>query len=268
MKTVFVGDIPYTSSNGISQFWKSDLPIQRSPITWTGRKVKGHQDRDKNYDDLDCWGKANVQADRLAKERMAQVRHQNSPTSTRVKEEGWTVLTNIKLVVRNFESTIILHCTSQEAKEYGSHSVGFSTNSVDLIDWQVFKQVTTYLFTYQQLFITKHSAGILATGKNILQREQRDSNECPQCGTPDEYCDRVLRCDHPKATLTFMTAFAELGLCLQKTTCPAMEAAITDLVLAYKDSTDKDLDDYDNKCDRHNERTDKPRPFPILMWIP
>ena len=45
--------------------------IKQSPIKWIRQKVKGHQDREKSYDQLDCWGKANVQADRLATEHMA-----------------------------------------------------------------------------------------------------------------------------------------------------------------------------------------------------
>ena len=115
--------------------------------------------------------------------------------------------------------------------------MGFLPTNVDLIDWQVFQKTTTYLSPHQQLFITKHCAGISATGRNMLQREQRDSDECPRCGAPDKYCEHVIQCDHPNATSTFMTAFAELGLWLQKTTSSTIEAAITDAVLAYRDGT-------------------------------
>ena len=43
-----------------------------------------------------------------------------------------------------------------------------------------------------------------------------------------------------------MTAFADLGLWLPKTTSPEIEAVITDAVLAYRDNTDMDVDDYGN----------------------
>ena len=124
--------------------------------------------------------------------------------------------------------------------------MGFLPTNVDLIDWQVFQKTTTYLSPHQQLFITKHCAGISATGRNMLQREQRDSNECPRCGSPDKHCEHVIQCDHPDATSTFMTVFADLGLRLQKMTSPTIEAAITDAVLAYRDGTKIDLDDYDD----------------------
>ena len=79
--------------------------------------MKGHQDRERSYDQLDCWGKASVQADRLATEHMAGVRHQEPPTSAQIQDKGWTVLANNKLMVSNFESTIVSHCTLQTAKE-------------------------------------------------------------------------------------------------------------------------------------------------------
>ena len=44
-----------------------------------------------------------------------------------------------------------------------------------------------------------------------------------------------------------MTAFAELGLWLQKTTSPDIKAIITDAILAYRDNIDIDLDNYDNR---------------------
>ena len=43
-----------------------------------------------------------------------------------------------------------------------------------------------------------------------------------------------------------MTAFADLGLWLRKTTSPEIKAVITDAVLAYRDNTDMDVDDYDD----------------------
>ena len=71
----------------------------KSPITWKGLKVKGHQDKDKSYGKLDCWGKANVHADRLAKEHIAQIQTETPPTGTRHPEKGWTITVNDKVVV-------------------------------------------------------------------------------------------------------------------------------------------------------------------------
>ena len=216
-------------------------------VTWEGLKeVKGHQDKDKSYDELDCWGKANVHADRLAKEHMARVREDLPPIGTRHPDGGWTITINNRVIVRNFEATIIMHCTSNRTKEYWGHRMGISPKCIEDINWSVFQKNTKFLSPHQQLFITKHCARISATGRNMLQRDQRDSDECPRCGMQDEHCEHIIRCQQRKAMDIFMTAFAELGLWLRKTTSPEIEAVITDAVLAYRDNTDMDVDDYDD----------------------
>ena len=124
--------------------------------------------------------------------------------------------------------------------------MGFSVQSVDLIDWEVFQKTTKSLSPHQQLFISKHCAGISATGRNMLRREHRDSDECPRCGMSDEHCEHIILCKHKEASEVFMTAFADLGLWLQKTTSPEIEAVVTDAVLAYRDSTAMEIEDYED----------------------
>ena len=110
-----------------------------------------------------------------------------------------------------------MHCTSNRTKEYWGHQMGISPTYIDDIDLSVFQKTTKFLSSHQQLFITKHCAGISATGRNMLQREKRDSDECPRCGMQDEHCENIIRCQEKEATDIFMTAFADLGLWLRKT---------------------------------------------------
>eukprot|EP00957_Ditylum_brightwellii_P084819 6449610-Ditylum_brightwellii.AAC.1 len=46
-----------------------DAKIQKSPLQWTGRHGKGHQD--DQIGPLDRWASLNVECDNLAKERRA-----------------------------------------------------------------------------------------------------------------------------------------------------------------------------------------------------
>ena len=62
----------------------------------------------------------------------------------------------------------------------------------------------------------------------------------------DEHCEHIIQCQQSEATDIFMTAFADLGIWLRKTTSPDIEAVITDAVLAYRYNTDIDVDDYDD----------------------
>ena len=139
-----------------------------------------------------------------------------------------------------------MHCTSNKTKEYWSHRMGFSPNYIEDIDWTVFQKNTKFLSPHPQLFNTKHCASISATGHNMLRGEQRGSDECPQCGMQDKHCEHIIQCHQTKAADIFMTAFADLGLWLQKTMSPDIEAVITDAVLVYRDNTDIGVDDYED----------------------
>ena len=62
----------------------------------------------------------------------------------------------------------------------------------------------------------------------------------------DKPCEHIVQCWQKEATDIFMAAFAELRIWLQKTTSPEIEAVITDAVLAYKETIDMDLEDYED----------------------
>ena len=64
--------------------------LKASPFKWIGKKVKAHQDKAKDYDQLTSWEKANVCADKVAKQHLDPVQHQPRPTHNRVKSEGRT----------------------------------------------------------------------------------------------------------------------------------------------------------------------------------
>ena len=65
------------------------------------------------------------------------------------------------------------------------------------------------------LFII-HCAGISATGWNMLRCGKRTISQCPQCHADDEHGEHIVLCASKSAHDTFLTAFAELGLWLQK----------------------------------------------------
>ena len=86
--------------------------------------------------------------------------------------------------------------------------------------------------TSSTTFILKHTAGILATGRNMVRRQKRECNNCPHCNAPDEHGCHIVQCIHEKAYNTFKMPFAALGIWLNRTTTPDIETAITGLVVA------------------------------------
>ena len=64
-----------------------DAKIQKSPLQWTGRHVKGHQD--DQIGPLDRWASLNVECDNLAKERRAADENNNGAIQHEIDGELW-----------------------------------------------------------------------------------------------------------------------------------------------------------------------------------
>ena len=63
------------------------------------------------------------------------------------------------------------------------------------VDWTT----STLLSSHRQLFILKHSAGIAATGQNMIRQNNRTTDACPQCGSLDEHTEHIIQCTHEEA---------------------------------------------------------------------
>ena len=90
--------------------------IKASPFKWVGKKVKTHQDKDKDYNKLDCWGKANVVADEIAKKHLERIKNLPRWQHNIQQSEGWTMSLTNNIVTTKFEKKIIAHCTETDKK--------------------------------------------------------------------------------------------------------------------------------------------------------
>ena len=62
-------------------------------MTWIGGKGKGCQDDHEQYEELDSWGKANVQADKLADNKHAT--NPTTRTATQTMQNKWIAYNKI-----------------------------------------------------------------------------------------------------------------------------------------------------------------------------
>jgi hypothetical protein len=71
------------------------LLIRNSPIKWTPHHhVKGHQDNDTAYAELDCWGQLNVNMDNLAKQHWQHVNQEQQRYFSRPPTTEWSLWRN------------------------------------------------------------------------------------------------------------------------------------------------------------------------------
>ena len=220
--------------------------IKMSPIKWIGKKVKAHQDETSNIEQLDCWAKANILADKQAKAHLRRVLRQDNRSSIQQYEnEGWTVQIGEKRITKKFEKQIIYHCTKEAIKQYWCERFAIDRDNWDSIDWKVFVRATKEMSISRRLFITKHAAGISATGRNMLRRKEHETSQCPRCKQDDEHTYHIFTCQGKGTQEIFNTGLAELSIWLEKTTSQEMEEAITTFLTIHRNEETEDWNQWE-----------------------
>ncbi len=212
-----------------------------SPLTFVKMRVKGHQDKNKKYEDLDEWGKANVRADRLAKEFMD--RHPDRIQGTDIPGVGWPIYVRGHKIVAYASRDIYFHCTECDIKRYWANKADidvegeFDDDTIEAsIAWECLSKYSKMIPGYKRRWITKHMAHISATGVVMGpdQRGDRDTNKCPMCDTP-EHADHVLRCSSDTASKEYHDKFDEWDQWMKKHTPKDLRMAMTEIHLAYRE---------------------------------
>ena len=92
------------------------------------------------------------------------------------------------------------------------NNTGIQEEAQQYMDWKIFTRTTSLLSSTKQLFILKHSAGIAATGRNMVRQKERTTDECPRYGAPDEHIEHIIQCTNDDAGKIFLTALEEINI--------------------------------------------------------
>ena len=97
------------------------MKIKKSPLTWTGRWVEGHQDDQLHFDDLDRWSQLNVECDGLAKDYWNACTESDYWLQNRgFEDEGWSVWIEGKKLTQVDKHTLYDYAFSPRTKDYWS----------------------------------------------------------------------------------------------------------------------------------------------------
>ena len=268
LRNCFGDEEPDTNTPCFHMVKRIRAEIKESPFKWIGKKVKAHQDEKKTYSELTSWEKANVVADEIAKKYWEQIQDKPRTVHQTTSAVGWTIRIKNKVLTTNFEKKIINHCTEQKIKDYWVKRFNIPEEERDNVDWKTFKKIATYTSSARHLFILKHSAGISATGRNMLRRGERQTAECPRCGNQDEHNEHIFQCKDTDAETTFQTAFEDIQSWLQETTTQEIGEAIKELVLQYRNNMDEPEDnEYSQEVDQAIKRQKDIGLFPFMCGI-
>ena len=96
--------------------------LQLSPLKWTSKWVKGHQDQKGKVTVLDEWATANVRCDKLANEKWVTTMETDSANLRQVVEalpgESWTIWLNGRKRSTNLDEALYRHAKADDIISY------------------------------------------------------------------------------------------------------------------------------------------------------
>jgi hypothetical protein len=178
--------------------------IKKLPLTITWHWIKGHQDDDVDYENLDSWAKNNVQADTMAKlywnhcEKIGK-RLPNHEFS----DEGWTYRYNLRKRSRFTKQGLYEELFGDTTRDHWIQKNQISVDQIHSIDWDNCERAIKRLPFSRQLWISKHASGHCAVGRMMKIRKHWEHSMCPRCLQDNETTEHVLLCQDPRASEHF-----------------------------------------------------------------
>jgi hypothetical protein len=164
---------------------------QESSWSWNWKHVKGHQDVQHAFHELDEWSHWNIMMDSEAKAYW--VASQGVEVHDTIVGEPWQTFVNGKKITSSMRHALREACTSSPALLYWLHKKRFGAFTPNEIDWDSFSAAMAATPVPRQHWVSKTITGFCATGRMMVRRRERTSDACPRCGEPEDI-EHVWQC--------------------------------------------------------------------------
>jgi hypothetical protein len=170
--------------------------VARAGINVIYKHVKGHQDKEKAYDDLPFLAQLNVDADKYAGEYQRQHGTYQpiiplSPTRPiAIDLDGKTIHRHLKSAIRDAAH-------SQPLMNRLVARNGWTQLVPKMIDWEAHRLATTGAHRKRQSHFVKLCHDYLPAGKIAHRNNASHPHLCPLCKSPYEEHQHILQCPHP-----------------------------------------------------------------------
>jgi hypothetical protein len=152
--------------------------LRHSPITWTFKHVKGHQDEDVDAT-LNHWALLNIQMDNLAKAYW--LKQCTLPQLMSVPIEGayWPVFINGMQIHSALRTTMYEEIYCKKMAQHWEQQEHMSQEQSILVNWDDCDQAMKWLKIHHQHWVAKHSEGMCGVGWWMLKWKEHDMDQCP-----------------------------------------------------------------------------------------
>ena len=230
--------------DGITALWKANegKPARCSPkhkhsdilsalnqrmamlsITLTAKHVKGHQDNEIDYEDLDRISQLNVDMDLDAKRTLNKAEEENIDfTHHKAHPKSFKkVVINGKTINHLFTTNSYNEIANKKLMDHWIEIGRFRRDQIDDIDWIGQERAISRATSGRQIFITKWVNNWMPVGRKMQQWGLRHHGQCPFCLKEKEDINHLLRCRHQEAKhiweealWKFLEAMGKIGTCI------------------------------------------------------
>ena len=140
--------------------------VHRLPIQVKWKWIRGHQDDDKTYDELDDWAQANVRMDELAKAYWKHLKQKNyQPQPQRFGDEDWSITFRGEKLSRLHIPALYSAMCRDSTFDYWAGRAHIPRDTIDACDWEACGKAFKSISLSKQRRVTKHASGHMACGK-------------------------------------------------------------------------------------------------------
>ena len=208
--------------------------LAESPITWKFRHVRGHQDKHRNFLELDMWSQLNVEMDSLAKA------YWNTTSSTVApfypfNASGWSLWIGERKLTNWDRTALYNHAQSTDIISHWSIRRKLPIHLIHSIHWEASEAAIKRLGLHKSLWVPKWLGGFAPVGKVLQRYKTQPHAECPRCSAFEDTA-HVLKCKAPLAAKQWKASLALLDeWMLKSATMPDIRSAILNRLQAWQD---------------------------------
>jgi hypothetical protein len=175
--------------------------VKTLPVDITWHWIRGHQDDNDDYQNLDTRAKLNIQADSLAKAFWNHCEKNNKRLPNQVfGDDGWTFRFNDQKRSRLEKKELYAELFGDETRDYWIGKGQIPVEEIHSIDWKNTEAAMKRLPFSRQMWLSKHASGHCAVGRMMLMRQKWTHSKCPRCLQDNETNEHVLLCPDTRAT--------------------------------------------------------------------
>ena len=223
--------------------------VDKSPVTWEGRHVKGHQDDDEGAI-LDEWAVANIRMDGKA-EKYWKLRYgQGSrarPAPPRMQGEGWRVSIDGRPVVSGMDDTLYEHVYEERCAKYWEQKGRLNEGQGDSVSWGNVQAAVRSTQPARRQWVHKHFSGFEGTNQMLFRRGEQTTPTCPNCAMIETH-RHIVKCQSNRATVAYRNIEQNFECWLKDTTSTEIWIAMMAHLDAYREDSEVQQDaEWDDK---------------------